>query len=150
MPKVYRFTTRSYFNERIFEPGETVVAADSVIPSAHMIDVAAESAAENGGPKYTPVSFPPPPETVFRAELAHDPNAAATNDGVSTVPGRPTFNPTLPHVGPVPHVVSTPREAFSQTPSVTPTAEVETTGAGASSPALAPVTKFEADKPPAG
>jgi hypothetical protein len=147
MPKVYRFTTRSYFNERIFEPGETVVAADSVVPSPHMIDVAAESAAANGGPEYAPVSFPPPPEAVFRAELAHDPNAAAMNDGVSPVPIRPTFNPTLLHVGPVPHVVSTPREAFSQTPSVTPTAEVETTGVGASSPTSAPVTNNGSETP---
>ena len=52
--KLYRFLTRSYFNGMIVEPGEEVMAGDNVVPSAHMVDVAAESAALLVGLAYVP------------------------------------------------------------------------------------------------
>jgi hypothetical protein len=42
--KLYRFTRRTFINGHIIEAGESALVADNVVPSAQMIDVAAEQA----------------------------------------------------------------------------------------------------------
>ena len=107
--KLYRWLSRGYHDERIVEPSEEVLCADSVIPGAHMVDVAAESAAILARqPLPEPVIVEQQP--VFRADLAHSagmpiaPPIVVTLPVVDPVaPVEPVAaEPTLPVVDPAP------------------------------------------------
>ena len=87
--KLYRFTRQSFFNDRIVEAGEELLVDDSVVPGAHMIDVA------TGKPGvFTPVAAP-----VFRAELAHVPTAVPAPVPLHPVVTDPT-PPAASHLSP--------------------------------------------------
>ena len=69
--KLYRFLKAAFHDNRMVQPGEEVLCSDDIIPGAHMVDVAAEAAAQAAGTPYPP---PPeaPPGPVFRSGLAYD------------------------------------------------------------------------------
>ena len=70
--KLYRFTARSYVNGRIVEPGESMLLGDDVVPSAHMVDVAAESEAGERGEVLEQPAERSVPGAIFRSDLAYD------------------------------------------------------------------------------
>lgn len=71
--KVVRFTQRSFVQNRIVEPGETILLPDDHPMSLHMIDVAKESEAAESGDSYEPEGIERHSvSAVFRADLASD------------------------------------------------------------------------------
>lgn len=62
--RLIRFLARSYFDDRIVEPGEELLVADDVVLGSHMHDLS------NTGPN---PGFAPRVVPVFRSELAHSP-----------------------------------------------------------------------------
>lgn len=68
--KLVRFLAKSFHGGRLIDPGEEVLVADDVTIGAHMVDVAAESAARNRGEELPVVEMPRRPDAVFRADLA--------------------------------------------------------------------------------
>lgn len=83
--KLVRFLQRSFVMGRIVESGESILMPDDHPMSLHMIDVARESAAANGGDPYEPegterVSV----SAVYRSDLANDIVASGAMHGRTT------------------------------------------------------------------
>lgn len=69
--RLIRFLARAFHNNAIVEPGTEMLVDDNTVLSAHMVDVAAESARMAGGgapTEYQPLDTSGP---VFRRDLAH-------------------------------------------------------------------------------
>jgi hypothetical protein len=90
--KVYRFLARSYFNNRIVEAGETLLLGDDVVPSSHMVDVAAESEAAARGEELVQPAGRVVPGAIFRSDIAYD---IVASGGVPYYP-RPDMAPSMP------------------------------------------------------
>ena len=136
--KLYRWTKRGFHNNGIVEAGQEVLCDDSVVPSAHMIDVAAESQARLDALDYEMIhaqqhELPPMP-------LPHiaDPNWVM-----------PTIAPVVsaPLPSPVMQFISVP--ALPADPPAEPVAEQEAPPVPEMQPVEAPVP-LAVEQAPAG
>lgn len=83
--KLYRFLSRGFAMNRIIEAGEEVLMADNTVPSAHMVDVRAESEAELRGEALPGTETTRAPTAVFRSDLAHDPATSVVQEMPTTI-----------------------------------------------------------------